>query len=455
MLQVNTLIKAMLTVWIIFAIPCYSVEINQMSKVVNIKQFKHLVKDGDWSPAIQSAIDFVSKENGFDVGGTIFFPAGTYRIDHSIIVGRNPAHWGLHLIGYGATLVGSKILDTQPEGDPELGKTWKCGNLTLNNPSKEEKGKGIPILILKNPPGIEGAGYCIEGLRFTRENTRHGTAIFIPWRSCPKCTSFRNIKIHGQKVGIHIISAWQLYFSDCIFRGNEIGVIAQNNGNALGFVNCVFRRNHKHGLVIGPDRGSWGSNGHSITGCIFESNKGYGIKLISAGQTFIAGNYFEANGNDIGVLTPWNVTIDTNLFWGSYGHGWRMTPYANDAHIVVNRCQDLRLRNNHYATVDIWFRQKLGKKNSPWEYVPHNKAPKGKSPQIKDGYKYVKYPGNVLIVGTFSGRHLFDTVPTVLPGAKIEQTLIGSDTGLYYYRYNPPKNIFEQQSLIPGMEKGK
>ncbi len=459
MLSVKSFRNVILAMLIVWAVQCYADEIGTMSKIerrsmckiVNIKQFKHLVKDGDWSPAIQSAIDFVSKKNGFDVGGTVLFPAGTYRIDNPIIVGRNPAHWGLHLIGYGATLVGSKILDSHPEGNPKLGKTWKYGNLTLNNPSKEEKGKGIPILVLKNPPGIEGAGYCIEGLRFTRENARNGIAIFVPWKSCPKCTSFRNIKIHGQKVGIHIISAWQLYFSDCIFRGNEIGLLAQNNGNALGFVNCVFRRN-RHGLMIGPDRGSWGSNAHSITGCIFESNKGYGIKLVSAAQTFIAGNYFEANGNDIGVLTPWNVTIDTNLFWGSYGHGWHFTPYANDAHIIVNRCENLRLRNNHYAAVDICFRKKLKDKDSPWEYVPHSKVPKGKFPQIKNGYRYIKYPGNILITGTFSGKHLFDAVPVIMPGTKIKQMFIGSDIGLYYYKYNPAKCIFDKKTLVPGMK---
>ena len=45
---------------------------------VNVRAFSHLVQAGDWSAAIQAAIDSVSGENGFDAGGTVLFPAGTY-----------------------------------------------------------------------------------------------------------------------------------------------------------------------------------------------------------------------------------------------------------------------------------------------------------------------------------------------------------------------------------------
>ena len=81
---------------------------------VDVRDFEDLVTNGDWSPAIQAAIDSVNPENGFSAGATVFFPPGTYRIDHSIVLGGNKAHWGLHLLGYGATLVGTRVLDEQP-----------------------------------------------------------------------------------------------------------------------------------------------------------------------------------------------------------------------------------------------------------------------------------------------------------------------------------------------------
>ena len=48
---------------------------------VNVRSFEHRAKDGDWSRAIQAAIDSVDRENGYEAGGTVLFPAGTYRID--------------------------------------------------------------------------------------------------------------------------------------------------------------------------------------------------------------------------------------------------------------------------------------------------------------------------------------------------------------------------------------
>lgn len=403
---------------------------------ISITRFSNLVKNGDFSPAIQAAIDYVSKKNGFDAGATIYFPPGTYRIDHSIVVGNNSAHWGLHLIGYGATLTGSKVLDKQP----------------LEKPEPEEKNAGVPILILKNPPGIEGAAYCIEGLRFTREKRHSGIAISIPWKEYPKGTSFRNIKVHNQNIGVHIKYAWQFYFTDCIFRNNQIGMVAQSQANNLGIVNCIFRRNHKHGLVIGPDRGQWASNCQHISGSIFESNKGYGILILSAEQMVITGCYFEANGNSIGVLSGRNVTIDTNLFWSSYGHGWRQTPYADNAHIVVGDCRDLRLRNNRYEKVNAWFRRK--KEDKRWEYVPRPVGPQGVAdfapapPKKIAEYEYVQRPVSVLVVGSLAGSNVFDTLAAVHQKAKITSPRIADDTGLYYYEYDPQTNTFEKKSLL-------
>jgi len=198
----SSILKSSVSVVLLIAtVPCADLIAGQVSPgaspdsrvCVNVADFKKQVSDGDWSRAIQAAIDYVSKDNGFQAGGTVFFPPGTYRVDRSIIVGNNPVHWGLRLLGYGATLVGSTTLDKQ-----KLGKV-----------EPEEKGVGVPILILKNPKAFEGAGYCIEGMRFARQGTRTGVAISVPFKDVPKCTTFRSLKIHNQNVGIHINMAWQ------------------------------------------------------------------------------------------------------------------------------------------------------------------------------------------------------------------------------------------------------
>ena len=103
---------------------------------VNIRKFSHLVKADDWSPAIQAAIDYVSKDNGFDAGGTVLFPAGAYRIDRPIVVGERPAHWGLRLLGYGATLVGTPKLDKRPLPDPEPERDVVIARFEVEGPDR-------------------------------------------------------------------------------------------------------------------------------------------------------------------------------------------------------------------------------------------------------------------------------------------------------------------------------
>lgn len=406
-------------------------------RVVNVQSFKRLVKGGDWSSAIQAAIDFISKENGYEAGGTVLFPAGSYRIDRSIVVGGNPAHWGIRLLGYGATLIGGKQLDQQPLVEPE----------------PEEKDKGVPMLVLKNPKGQEGASYTIEGLRFKREQKANGVGISVPWKEIPKNVTFRGLKIHDQKVGVHIKYAWQFSFQDCLFRGNEVGMLLQSHGNNVGIVNCVFRRQHLHGLIIGPDRGQWGSNGYHISGSIFESNKGYGIHLLSAAQVKISGNYFEGNGNGIGVFTPYGeVTIDTNFFWGSYGHSWMRNPYSDDGHVVLAGTKKVQLRNNNYAGVTALFRRK--ERMNRWEYVPNPKGPEGVAndkvakPAREPGYEYQERSSGIFIAGGLGAGMVFDTLPAVHHNALNKKLAAGSDTGLTYYQYDLLTNTFLRKSLI-------
>ena len=332
---------------------------------INVKDFAQLVVDGDWSGAIQAAIDHVSAKNGYENGATIYFPPGTYRIDKTIRLGKDRAHYGMRLSGYGAVLLGTKTLDGQPldyeqrlkaltEAADEFSLLALPGELDFNG-----KNVGIPILELWDPPDVqgtsaaEGASFVIEGLTFDREVGGQGVGIKIPAETVPKNITFRDIKVYGQNVGVHINHCYQIRFESCIIRGNQIGIWGRNHWNSVSIINCSIRREHLYGIVIGPNASQWGSSAIHIAGCIFEDIKGYGILNAGGNEVTIVGNYFEMVGNSIGVISPYgNTTIDTNVFLYFYEYGWKLNSYrgqvvSDKAHIIVDS-PGVQLRNNKY-----------------------------------------------------------------------------------------------------------
>jgi hypothetical protein len=365
-------------------------------------------------------------------------PSGVYPIGSPITLGTARGQWGLQITGYGATLLGTPTLDEYevPGAEPE------------------EQELGAPILRIHGVEGIEGGNYAIEGLSFDRQQRGNGVGISLPMgHRVAKNTTFRSVKVTGQNVGVHINYQWQVFFTECMFRGNQRGMIIQNHGNNIGITNCTFRRNHYDGLVIGPDRGQWGSNAQHISGTIFEANKGYGLLLLSSAQTVVTGCYFEANGNHLGVMTEWETTIDTSLFWGYYGHGWRRDDFSDNACVVIRGAKNLQMRNNRYAAVNAWFRRPAD--GQRWEYVPVPPGPGGVSekappdPEQQEGFVYEQQPVGILIDGTLEGNFVLDALPTVHQNASIITTAIAKDTGLTYYRYDEATNRFEERSLLP------
>ena len=381
---------------------------------VNIKEFSTLVKADDWSGAIQAAIDHISVANGYKNGATIYFPPGIYRIDKPLILGKDRSHHGIHLSGYGAVLLGTKKLDEQPLNYNEREKAFKDAksnfNLLALPGELDEDGKnvGVAILELWNPPFVkgtsytmyEGASFVLEGLTFDREVRSMGVGVKIPAETVPKNVTFRDIKVHNQNVGIHINHSYQVRLESCIIRGNKIGLWGRNHFNSVSVINSTFRRNDHHGMVIGPNAGSWGSSAIHIAGNIFEANKGYGILNAGGNQVTVIGNYFEANGNDVGVLTPYgNTTIETNLFWSFFGHGWEInsindTVVSNKAHIVVSS-QNVHIRSNKY------------------------------------------YGGEAILVFGLDGTNTFDSMPTVVKGVKLRDGLkVAASSGIGMYVYD-------------------
>jgi hypothetical protein len=252
---------------------------------------------------------------------------------------------------------------------------------------------GIPLLELWNPDSQEGAAYVVEGLTFTRESKKLvGVGIKIPAETVPKNVTFRDIKVHRQNVGVHINASWQIRFESCVIRGNRIGIWGRNHFNSVSLVNTTIRRQHLHGLVIGPNANQWGSSGIHIAGSIFEANKGYGILNQGGVQVAIVGNYFEANGNSIGIFSPFgNTTVDTNHFWGFYGHGWKMNRYggqvvSGQAHVIVSS-KNVQLRNNRYGS------------------------------------------GRGIMVFGLSGKNVFDAPPMIAEGVKLPRGTKVADSG--------------------------
>lgn len=403
----------------------------------SLADFADHVENGDWAPALQAAIDSFSSADPDIVGGTLTIPPGVYPIGSPVTLGTDTGQWGLHITGYGATLVGTPALDAYEMGERE----------------PEEAELGVPILSIHGVEGIEGGNYCFEGLTFSREERGNGVGISMPWgHGVAKNTTFRSIRVFGQNVGVHINYQWQVFFAECTFRGNQRGMLIQNHGNNIGITNCTFRRNNYHGLVIGPDRGQTASNAQHISGCIFEANKGYGMLLLSSAQTFVGGCYFEANGNHLGVMTPWQTTIDTNLFWGFYGHGWRNSDFPSNACVVVRGAKRLQMRNNHYAAVSAWFRRP--EDGERWEHVPMPPGPSGvkehapPDPEQEEGFVYENRPVPILITGTLDGDFVFDALPEVHQDATIETRAIARDTALSYLLYDEATNRFGEKSLI-------
>ncbi len=330
---------------------------------VSIRDFADRAVDGDWSPAIQAAIDHVTAANGYENGATVFVPPGTYTVNRTVVLGQDPAHYGTRLSGYGAVLVGTETLDGQPahyeerkRAFEENGDKFSLQALPGELDFDGETHVGIAILELWDPPGQEGASYVIEGLTFTRESNMKGVGIKIPAETVPKNVTFRDIKVHRQNVGVHLNHVYQIRFESCIIRGGRIGIWGRNHFNSVSILNSSIRRQHLHGIVIGPNAGTWGSSGIYIAGCILEEIKGYGILNAGGLQVAIVNNYFEMVGNSIGILSPYgNTTVDTCHFWGNYGHGWKMNHHkgqlvADRAHLVVDS-PNVQLRNNRYAGV--------------------------------------------------------------------------------------------------------
>ena len=402
---------------------------------VSVRDFSTLTAGDDWAPAIQAAIDHVSSANGFERGATVYFPPGIYRVGRTVILGRNREHHGTRLLGYGAVLVGTKALDAQPLDYDERKRAFEKANtreskfaLTALPGELDFSGKNVGPAILElwqpsrgaspapevlRPSTYEGMSLVLEGLTFHREAKTTGVGVKIPAEHVPKNITFRSVVIHNQNVGIHVNHCYQIRLESCTLRGNTIGIWGRNHFNGISISNSSIRRGI-HGVIIGPNEGTWGSSGIYIAGCVVESLQGYGILSRGGNQVTIVGNYFEANANHIGVETPYGyTTIDTNFFgavsWSNREYN-RIgdTVVSGVAHIVVNS-QNVLARANRY---------------------------------------YTRGDSLAILVFGLSGKNVFDVLPAVAEDAKLADGFkAGTADGLGAYVYDAVAGKFEMRAF--------
>ena len=145
-------------------------------------------------------------------------------LNRTIVLGKDPAHYGTRLSGYGAALLGTTTLDQQPLYYERRKKalTEKKDDFSLQALPGRTRSRWqdecwrSQFWRLWNPASQEGASYVIEGLTFTRESKKLvGVGIKIPAETVPKNVTFRDIKVHRQNVGVHINHCYQIRFESC------------------------------------------------------------------------------------------------------------------------------------------------------------------------------------------------------------------------------------------------
>lgn len=310
---------------------------------VNVDDFKTV--NNTWSEAIQNAIDHVHPDNGYIRGAKVHLPAREYIIYDTITIGTNSAHRGLNISGYGAVL---KSTMTQDGSIDNLhGENIGAPTFKLINPPN------VPVIPPEYEATAEGANYVFEGITLVGTNKK-GTGIAAYNDLIPKNMKFKDVNVFDHMVGIYIDYAWQIRFDNCSLKNNGYGLWGRNHFNNISLVNNTIRRNHWHGVVIGPNDHGWANSNIHASGNIFESNKGFGILCDMCWSGEINSNYFEANGNHIGLFKNRNMTVSSNFFYNSYGHGWDMNIYrgvviSDKAHVYIEGGVDHLLTNNKYS----------------------------------------------------------------------------------------------------------
>jgi hypothetical protein len=230
--------------------------------------------------AIQSAINAAQTN-----GGTVFFPAGTYRINGSLNINTNDQDPAArpHLLGEGA-------------GGSVIVQTAAVNGITVTG-SATVPGTYVTIHGLTIVGNQSGAGLSFADSAFAHVSDVH---------------------ITNWATGIYGIDTLSMTFEKVIIRFNTNGFrferstagIFKSNPNAITMIGCVTGNNTAYGgWVIGAGTfnyigGSIESNASAIGTATLESASNWGLRITDAGGDNVSessvgfslqGVYFEAN----------------------------------------------------------------------------------------------------------------------------------------------------------------
>lgn len=301
---------------------------DRLAEVLSVKDFG-ATGDGssDDTAAVQAALDAVP-----DAGGTVHFPAGTYRVTSTLTIpvvtdisggslGTTGTVKPVRLVGqHCPNLLGTPGAGAQGASAirwDASGSATPC--IDAAGGSKHWWFGGIEDLALlddvQNAYSIGLRLGNFRGARFTRFGARNF------WKNV-----YMADEVQGEDLG-----GWYSTWSQCTFLdGRSHNLDFAGSAHGISFVQCRFNKSDGVGLKFGNDTSPFKRAGVPINffGCWFEANAGYAVELHNAQAAGFHGCYFELNEGaaDIyvsGSEATVNLTLfGTHHFWaaGSASH---------------------------------------------------------------------------------------------------------------------------------------
>lgn len=300
--------------------------VRQYDGVVNVKWFG-AVGDGvtDDTTAIQAAIDAVEVVGG----GTVFFPAGTYRIDKN--TGTND-RWGIKIDSSNVTLLG------------ETGTAFRRYSTDITTYAN-----AYPILFIgvaDNDSGTQTSNVRIEGIKFIGEDTRH---------------SVLGSTLHDGRYAVEVKNTSHIVIIDCEFTLIDSSAIFTQKPVSYDYVNSVYYNTTKNYDLTVSDC-NFSAASHSTPGRALI----HAIALSGVDGARINRNYFEWCDDAVAGNTTYDdlVDVETDTYTPTVpgwtlgavkrrGRGWVISDnhFVNSSeHALYISAMDIVISNNVFRT---------------------------------------------------------------------------------------------------------
>ena len=285
--------------------------VDKLSGVINIEQYKHLVNNGDWTNALQQAINDISSNQELIITGDIILKDAVYLKSNLTIKGNN----GINSYDNNVNI---NFTDNGCIKTPE---NLHLYNININN-------------IVFKYEGINPTSNIIACQRLKVDN-----CTFIGFDCGLKLTT----KLSNEEQSDNNIVENKIL--DCSFYSNNYGFVCEGNGYGHvtdGFLSkCIFARNKIQDASLNSNSGGWDINGchfysqglsdyslqisnmlNTVSNCYFESSK-LQLKLnlnSSLGINIISNNKFMQGLDDsisieiIATQEQRSLTIVNNEF---------------------------------------------------------------------------------------------------------------------------------------------